>query len=96
VFNGERVEPENAQKNHLDNHFWRKLIKGGGVVCASRPFFYGSDTSLDFGHMLVFACNVQHRFKVRGDHFTEAFEFGVLLDPCDFETTLKVGAIYFC
>jgi hypothetical protein len=68
----------------------------GGVVCVSCLFFYGSDTSLYFGHMLVFAYNVQCRFKVRGDHFTEAFKFGAPLDPCDFETTLKVGAIYFC
>jgi hypothetical protein len=43
----ESVDPEDAEKYHLDDYSRRKMVKWRYVVGAAGPFFSGADAALD-------------------------------------------------
>jgi hypothetical protein len=58
------IEPEDAQKDHLDDHLWWVARERRGVVTATTPFLDGADATFDFGNVLVFAGSIQGGVEV--------------------------------
>jgi hypothetical protein len=90
---GENVDPKNAEEYHLDNHPRWVVFDGGGVICASGPFFDGENAAFDVGDVFVFAAYVELRPKVSSDGAVSAFKFAVTKNIGDAEAAFPIYAV---
>ena len=56
---GKCVDPKNTEKDHIDDHARREVVKWRDVVCAASPFFERANASFNVRNVLVFATDVE-------------------------------------